>query len=188
MDNEAFPWRRPKDIETILLEVKPVFVGLGVVTPDAGCSESEVAAAEHRSQPFPREIRAFYCAMRPTELFSRDQQKEFGFYTIGSSDLAWKSMQGAEPADDWVTAQGLCFGQSAFGDPFWWVKGHRSAPDGAIFLLDHDGGLGGDIMFVHFSRSLSEFLAKLAYFKNLHAPKEELFRREYIDLNPSAKM
>ena len=126
--------------------------------------------------------------MRPTELFSGDRRKQFGFYTIESRELSWRAMEGAEPEDEWVDAWGLSLGQSAFGDPFWWVEGHRSTTDGSIFLLDHDGGLGGDVMFVHFARSFREFLAKLAYFKDLYPPKQdELFRREYLELNPSPK-
>jgi hypothetical protein len=85
-------------------------------------------------------------------------------------------------------AQGLFLGQSAFGDPFWWAEGHRSVSDGSIFLLDHEGHLSEDVMFVHFARSFPEFLSKLAYFKSLDStPQDELFRREYLELNPSVK-
>lgn len=187
--DEPYPWRRPKDFATVLAEVQPVLASLGVVAEGLGCSESEIAAAERRcSRPFPADVRAFYRSMRPTELFSPDRSKEFGFYGIDSKQLAWKSMDGAEPAEDWVGAQGLFLGQSACGDPFWWAVDHRSAPDGSIFLLDHDGGMGGDVMFVHFARAFGEFLAKLGYFKNLYSTRDELFRREYVELNPSAML
>jgi hypothetical protein len=121
-------------------------------------------------------------------VFAPGQRKEFGFYTIGSKELTWKSMDGAEPAEDWVGAQGLFLGQSAFGDPFWWADGHRTAPNGSIFLLDHEGNLSEDVVFGHFARSFREFLAKLAHFKSLDSkPKDELFLREYLELNPSVK-
>jgi hypothetical protein len=189
MNDSLYPWRQPKDLAVVLAEVRPVLASLGVVTETGGCSESEIAAAEQRlSRPFPADVRAFYRAMRPTELFSNNARKEFGFYTIDAQELSWQSMQGAEPAEDWVGAQGLFLGQSVFGDPFWWAEGHRTAPDGSIFLLDHEGQLSEDVMFVHFARSFREFLAKLAYFKNLDStPEDELFRGEYLELNPSVK-
>ncbi len=189
MEPDPYPWRQSTDLATVLTEVKPVLASLGVVDQGPGCSEPEIAAAEQRSRPFPADVRSFYHAMRPTELFSGEQRKEFGFYTLGSKELSWKSMEGAEPVDDWLGAEGLFLGQSAFGDPFWWVERHRSLPDGSIFLLDHNGGLGGDIMFVHFARTFREFLGKLTHFKNLYSPThDELFHREYLELNPSAKM
>jgi hypothetical protein len=189
MSDEQYPWRRPRDLETVLAEVKPVLASLGIVEPGTGCSDAEIDAAEGRSRRFPEYVRAFYRSMRPTELFASGTRKEFGFYTIGSQELTWKSMEGAEPADDWVGAQGLFLGQSTFGDPFWWAEGHRTAPNGSIFLLDHEGNLSEDVMFAHFARSFGEFLAKLAYFKSLDSkPKDELFRREYLELNPSVKL
>jgi hypothetical protein len=188
MADEHYPWRQPRDLETVLAEVKPVLASLGVVEPGAGCSEAEIAAAEGRSRPFPDDIRAFYRSMRPTELFAPGQRKEFGFYRIESKQLTWKSMEGAQPAEDWTAAQGLFLGQSVFGDPFWCAQGHRSAPVGSIFLLDHEGQMGEDVMFVHFARSFREFLMKLAYFRNLDlTPQNELLRREYLELNPLAK-
>ena len=85
-------------------------------------------------------------------------------------------------------AQGLFLGQSAFGDRFWWAEGHRTAPGGSIFLLDHEGNWSEDVMFVHFARSFREFLAKLAFFESLDPkPQDELFRREYLELNPLVK-
>ncbi len=97
-------------------------------------------------------------------------------------------MEGGEPEADWVDAQGLFLGQSTFGDPFWWAEGHRTAPNGSVFLLDHEGHLSEDVMFVYFARSFREFLAKLTYFKSLDStPQDELFRREYLELNPSVK-
>ena len=120
------------------------------------------------------------------ELFAAGERKEFGFYTIESEELNWKSMKGGQPPEDWVGAQGLFLGQSAFGDPFWWAEGHRTAPDGSIFLLDHEGNLSEDVMFAHFARSFREFLVKLAHFKSLDsASEDESFRREYKELNPS---
>jgi hypothetical protein len=111
----------------------------------------------------------------PTELFAPGPRKEFGFYTIGSKELTWKSMEGAEPAEDWAGAQGLFLGQSQGGDPFWWAERHRAAPNGSIFLLDHEGYLSEDVMFAHFARLFREFLAKLAYFKSLDSkPQDEL--------------
>jgi hypothetical protein len=188
MSDEQYPWRQPRNLETVLAEVKLVLVSLGVVEPGDGCSDAEIAAAEGRSRRFPEDVRAFYSSMRPTALFAPGARKEFGFYTIGSKELTWKSMEGAEPAEDWVDAQGLFLGQSAFGDPFWWAEGHRAAPNGSIFLLDHEGNLSEDVMFVHFARSFREFLAKLAYFKSLDStPQDHLFRREYLELNPSVK-
>lgn len=187
MNEDHYPWRRPRDIETVLAEAKPVLVSLGVVEPGAGCLEEEIAAAEGRSRPFPDDVRAFYRSMRPTELFAPGRRKEFGFYKIDSHELTWKSMEGAEPAEDWTGAQGLFLGQSEFGDSFWWAVGHRSAPDGSIFLLDHEGHLSEYVMFAHFARSFREFLAKLAHFKSLDsASQDDLFRREYLELNPSA--
>jgi hypothetical protein len=189
MNDELYPWRQPKSIDTVFAEVKPVFASLAVIAPDAGCSEAEIAAAEQRSRPFPCDVRAFYRAMRPTELFDAGDQKEFGFYTIESAELRWRPMEGAEPKEDWLGAQGLFLGQSEFGDPFGLTEGHRSAPDGSIFLLNHDGGMGGGLMFVRFARSFREFLAKLAYFKNLYStPRDALFHREYVELNPSVKL
>jgi hypothetical protein len=39
------------------------------------------------------------------------------------------------------------------------------------------------------ARSFVEFIAKIAFFKNLYPPADDpLFKREYIELNPSAKM
>jgi hypothetical protein len=189
MDDHIYPWRQPKDLADVLAEVRPVLASLGVVTAAGGCSELEIAAAEHRSsRPLPGDVRAFYRAMRPTELFSPDSRKQFGFYTIDSQELSWKPMGGAEPAEDWVGAHGLFLGQSTFGDPFWWAEGHRTAPDGSIFLLDHEGHLSEEVMFVHFARSFREFLAKLMYFKSLDStPQDGLFRREYLELNPSVK-
>jgi hypothetical protein len=188
MSDERYPWRQPRAFETVLTEVKPVLVSLGVVEPGCGCSDAEIEAAEGRSRPFPEDVRAFYRAMRPTELFAPGARKDFGFYTIGSGELTWKSMEGAEPAEDWVGARGLFLGQSAFGDPFWWAEGHRTAPYGSIFLLDHEGSLSDDVMFAHFARSFREFLAKLAYFKALDcAEQDEVFRREYLELNPTVK-
>jgi hypothetical protein len=190
MDHDKYPWRAPKDLVTVLVEVRPVLTSLGVVAESGGCSEPEIVAAEQRlSRPFPDDVRAFYGAMRPTELFTAGERKEFGFYTIGSKELMWKSMEGAEPAEDWVGARGLFIGQSAFGDPFWLAEGHRNAPQGTVFVLDHDGGLGGEIIFVQFARSFREFLLKVAHFKNLYStPDDELFRREYVELNPSVKL
>ena len=98
MNGGQYPWRQPRELEALLAEVKAVLVSLGVVEPGAGCSEAEIAAAEGRSRPFPEDVRAFYRAMRPNELFAPGQRKEFGFYTIGSKELTWKSMDGAEPA------------------------------------------------------------------------------------------
>lgn len=187
MSSEMYPWRQPKDLATVLSEVKPILAALGIVAPNAGCSDSEIAKAEARSQPFPPEVRAFFQSMRPTDLFSGSQKKEFGFYTIESDELTWKSMQGAEPAEDWVGAQGLFLGQSVFGDPFWWVKGHRSAPDGAIFLLDHEGDLTANVMFGCIARSFCEFLVKVVYFRKLTASQNAQFQAEYAELNPSAR-
>src|SRR5215831_6027638 len=104
MSDVEYPWRRPQDLETILIELKPVLVSLGVVERGLGCSESEIAAAEKRSRPFPDVVRRFYSANRPTELFAPGQRKEFGFYRIESDELTWKSMAGAEPAEDWASA------------------------------------------------------------------------------------
>lgn len=189
METDSYPWRRRQEFSEVLAFARPVFISLKVVEPIRGCTDAEIAAAEQRMQrPLPLDVREFYRAMRPTELFSGDDRKEFGFYTIGSTELDWRTMEGAEPAEAWVGATGLALGQSAFGDPFWWVEGHRSLPVGSIVLLDHDGGLGGDIMFVHFARSFREFLAKVAYFKNLYSPTQDpVFQREYLELNPPAK-
>jgi hypothetical protein len=189
MGQHNYPWREPKDLAAVLADVRPVLASLGIVEGTEGCSEPEIAAAEQRSpRPFPDDVRAFYRAMRPTELFAPGTRKEFGFYTLESKELTWKSTEGAEPAEDWDGAQGLFLGQSAFGDPFWWVEGHRTAPNGSIFLLDHEGNLSEEVMFVHFARSFREFLAKLAYFRALDSmPRHELFRREYLELNPSVK-
>ena len=126
MNDEQYPWRKPRDLETVLAEVKQVLASLGVVEPGSGCSEAEIAAAERRSCPFPDEVRGFYRSMRPTALFAPGPRKEFGFYRIESEELAWKSMEGAEPAEDWAGARGLFLGQSAFGDPFWCAEGHRT--------------------------------------------------------------
>jgi hypothetical protein len=168
--------------------VKPALAALGVVEPGTGCSAAEIAAAEGRSRPFPEDVRAFYRSMRPTELFVPGTAKEFGFYTIGSNELTWTSMDGAEPAEDWAGAQGLFLGQSLGGDPSWWAEGHRTAPDGSVFLLDHEGHLSEAVILAQFARSFREFLAKLAYFKGLgSAPQHEMFRREYLELNPSAE-
>ena len=87
MSGERYPWRRPRDLETVLAEVKPVLASLGIVEPGAGCSDAEIGATEGRSRPFPEDIRAFYRSMRPTELFAPGARKEFGFYTIGSKEL-----------------------------------------------------------------------------------------------------
>src|SRR4051812_453823 len=147
MEPEPYPWRRPARFEEVLAAVRPVFAALGVVAPGGGCSEAEVTAAEERmARPLPADVHAFYRAMRPTGPFSDDAQREFGFYPIGSDELAWRAMAGAEPPDDWTAAVGLSLGQSVCGDPFWWVEGHRSLPAGSIVLLDHDGSLGGDVM------------------------------------------
>lgn len=169
---------------------RPVFASLGIIGRGDGCSEQEINEAEQRmKRPFPPDVRVFYQGVRPTDLFGNVERKEFGFYTIGSQELSWGSMEGAEPADDWLHASGLALGQSASGDPFWWIEGHRSLPTGSIVLLDHDGGLGGDVMFVHYARCFREFLAKVAYFKNLYPPaQDELFLREYLELNPSSQI
>src|SRR5437867_755885 len=94
MNTDPYPWRKSEDLADTLAGVRPVFASLGVVAPIAGCTESEIAAAEQRlTRPLPPDVRAFYRAMRPMELFS-DDRKEFGFYTIGSNELSWQSMEG----------------------------------------------------------------------------------------------
>ena len=190
MSDQQHPWRQPSDLETVLARLKPVLVSLGIVEAGAGCTEAEIVAAEGRSRQFPEDVRAFYRSMRPTDLYAPGARREFGFYTIGSPELKWMPMDGAEPAEDWVGAQGLFLGQSAFGDSFWWAEGHRTAPAGSIFLLDHEGNLSEDVMFGYFARSFREFLAKLTYFKSLdshEAASDALFRQEYLELNPSVK-
>jgi hypothetical protein len=188
MHDDVFPWRGAKDLADVLAALKPVLAALNVVAPGGGCTEQEIAAAEARAaRPFPEDVRALYRAMRPTELFSGDARKEFGFYTIGSNDLAWRPMDAAEPAEDWAGAAGLALGQSASGDPFWWVEGHRTLPPGGVVLLDHEGGLG-EASFVYFARSLPEFLSKLAHFRGLYPPApDDLFQREYFELNPTTR-
>jgi hypothetical protein len=95
-------------------------------------------------------------------------------------------MKGAEPEADWASANGLALGQSEEGDPFWWIEGHRIIPNGSIVLLDHEGSLG-EVMFVHFARTFPEFLARVAYFKQLCPLHDLLFQQEYLELNPSAR-
>ena len=189
MENPTYPWRVPRELGEVLADARAVFASLGVIEFHGGCTDAQIANAEDRMQrPLPGEVREFYRVMRPTELFASGTRKEFGFYLIDSAELQWQSMQGAEPPQDWTEATGLALGQSAFGDPFWWVEGHRSLPNGSIVLLDHDGGLGGDVMFVHFARSFREFIAKVTYFKGLYSSVQDpLFQSEYVELNPSAK-
>jgi hypothetical protein len=189
MTEQQYPWRTGRDTREVVAAVRPTFVALSVVEPAGGNSDAEIATAERRlGRPLPPPVRDFYVAMRPTGMFD-GKPKEFGFYRLNSAELAWRSMEDAEPADDWASAEGLALGQSTYGDPFWWVEGHRSAPDGSVFLLDHDGGLGGDVMFVHFARTFAEFLDKVAHYGNLYPPPgEPLFRQEYVELNPSANV
>jgi hypothetical protein len=187
MSTQVYPWRVTGDFAQIVNLARPVLVGLGVVSADGGASESEIAAAEARmGRPLPGDVRAFHAAMRPMELFERGSRREFGFYPLGSAEFVWHSMEGAEPVEEWTAAQGLRLGQSAFGDPFWWIEGHRSLPNGTIVMMDHDGGLGGDAPFVCFARTFGEFIAKIAHFKGLYAPAgDPLFASELRELNPS---
>jgi hypothetical protein len=189
MTDQPYPWRTNANIRDVLAAVRPTFVSLAVVEPIGGCSEEEIAKAERRlGRSLPQPVREFYQAMRPTEVLG-GEPKEFGFYPLGSTELAWRSMEGAEPAADWISSRGLALGQSTYGDPFWWVEGHRVISNGSIVLLDHEGGLGGDVMFVHFARNFAEFLAKVAYFRDLYPPPgDALFQQEYAELNPSAKV
>jgi hypothetical protein len=189
MNAQIFPWRTQRNIEDTLADARDVLAALGIVEPTGGCTDAEIADAEKRMRrPLPDDVREFYCKMRPTPLFADNTNKEFGFFTIGSDELIWRSMEGAEPPELWVGANGLALGQSLFGDPFWWVEGHRFLPDGSIILLDHEGTIGEDVMFVHFARSYREFLSKLTYFKGLYPyPENSLFRLEYEELNRQGK-
>jgi len=191
MAEDDYPWREPKDLVTLLGRS-----AAGFWCRWASLRKPAAAARSRRSPPLRNARRdpslttsaRFYRSMRPTELFAPGTRKEFGFYTIRSNNLMGKSMEDAEPAEDWVGAQGLFLGQSQGGDPFWWAEGHRTAPDGSIFLLDHEGHLSEAVMFAHFARSFREFLGKLAHFKSLDStPHDKLFRREYLELNPSVK-
>jgi hypothetical protein len=43
-------------------------------------------------------------------------------------------------------------------------------------------------MFARFARSFRELLAKLAFFRSLDSrEQDDLFRREYLELNPAVK-
>ena len=189
MSTEAYPWRQAADFHGVLDSARPVLVAMGVVSAAGGCNGNEISAAEAKvGRALPAEVRDFYAAMRPTDVFETGSPRGFGFYPIGSAELVWQPMEGAEPPEDWTSAQGLALGQSAFGDPFWWIEGHRSLPNGSIVLLDHDGGLCGDIPFVCFARTFGEFVAKIAHFKALYAPPgDPLFVGELRELNPSGR-
>lgn len=184
-----YPWRRYRDMGEALAVAVPVLVSLGVVEPGGGCSAVEVAAAEHRlGRPLPGEVREFYRAVRPRDLFAADNRNEFGFYPLDSKELTWRAMEGAGPSEDWSGATGFALGQSRGGDPFWWVDGHRTIPDDGVVLLDHQLQTS-DVMFAYFARSFREFIGKVAYFRNLYSPEHDsLFRQEYVELNPAAKM
>ena len=100
-------------------------------------------------------------------------------------------MAEAEPAEDWVDAEGLAIGQGIFGDPFWWIKGHRWFSDGCIVVYNHDGGFG-EIPFTRVANSLAEFVAKTAFFGKLDPPSgtdergrelESLHREDFQRLN-----
>lgn len=188
MEVEMYPWRRDHEIGEALAVAAPVLVSLGVAEPGGGYSAMEIAAAEQRlGRPVPGDVREFYRAVKPTKMFDADDRKEFGFYRLDAPELAWRSMEQADPADDWKGAIGLALGQSTYGDPFWWVEGHRTIPDGAIVLLDHEGTISEDVMFAYFARSFREFIGKVAYFRSLFAKGQDpLFRQEYAELNPVA--
>lgn len=191
MTAQNYPWRETRMIGEALSAVGPVFAELGVIAWAGGCAESEIAAAEGRmGRALPGDVRAFYRAMRPLELFDGgDGRREFGIYPLESKELEWRSMEEAEPAEDWASATGLALGQSVFGDPFWWVEGHRTIPEGGIVLLNHGGGVHGDLMFVYYARSFCEFLGKVAHYRNLYPPAgDTLFRHEYLELNFPAAM
>lgn len=183
-----YPWRDCADLGMVLASVKPIFASLLSVESSGGHSDLEIISAERRiGTPLPEAIREFYRAMRPTPIFN-PPQREFGFYPLNSTELAWHSMQGAEPEEAWSSARGLALGQSTYGDPFWWIEGHRFLPDGSITLLDHEDGVGGEVLFVHFARSFPEFIAKVAHFRGRYPRSPDTaYRQEYLELNPSAK-
>jgi hypothetical protein len=190
MEQQVYPWRASLDIRQVLAEVRPTFLMLNSIDPAGGCAPDEIKRAETRiGVPLPNDLREFYLAFRPTKLFRNDVRQGFGFYPVSSDELRWRSMEGAEPEEDWISARAVAIGQSEFGNPFWLVENHRSIPDGGIVLLNHDGAIPGRLAFVYYARSLREFLLKLAHFQGLYASKDQdLFYREHMEMNPTDKL
>jgi hypothetical protein len=189
MDAEIYPWRRVPSIQDAIAIARPFLIAQNIVEPTGGYAEEAIATAEKRlGAPIPADVREFQRAFRPTDVYGSRTDADFGFYALGSKEFVWQPMEEAEPSEDWKAAKGLALGQSTFGDPFWWIRGHRWIPDGSIVLLDHDGGMCLDIVFVYFARSFAEFLARVTHFGSLYSnAADALFQQECRELNPSAK-
>lgn len=184
VEKPVYPWRTNQSLEQVLADARPALVSLGAIEPTAaGCSDAEITAAERwMGRPVPEEVRHFYRAVRPTDVFEPGTRKEFGFYPLGAEELEWRPLDDLKPAEDWSKASGLFLGQSVFGDPFWWVSRHPTLPDGSIFLFDHEGAIG-DVPFVYFARSFSELIGRIVHFKALMSTMDApLFQQELREL------
>lgn len=180
-----FPWRDNRPLKQVLAASRPWLRKQHIIASGGGYSEADIADAEKRmGRSLPLEIQEFYRSMCPVRIFSDDGPEEFGLYQLAQTELRWEVLghEDAIPFEDWARAEGLAFGQTLYGDPIFWVRGHRSQPDGCIMIFDHEQAMG-DVHFAIFARSLGEFLNKIVFLKGLDGGNavDELDDEEFLD-------
>lgn len=212
-----YPWRDNRSLEQVLAESRAWLTNERIIAVGLGFNDVEIAAAERRlRRPFPEEVRELYRTYRPVRVFSKDGPEEFGFYQLDQLELRWESLghDDAVPVEDWARAEGLVIGQSLYGDPIFWVRGHRTRPDGCVMVFDHELAMG-DLFFAVVARSLAEFVGKVVCLRGLNGRPDsledltdhpilnakdedlmsivnadsrlDLFKAEYAELNPTSK-